>query len=484
MVSSLVLVPAGFIFSLLAFRLMANYFTPGLRTIPGPFWARLSDLWRFIDACKGKHEQTIARLHDQYGPVVRIGPKCISVADPAAIDLILGFKANLDKTDSVNPMINAHEGEYLPMLISAKDSKLHARLKRPIAGAYSLSTLLSLESVSDDCINKFMGRIREEFAAAGKRTCAIDRWLHFFTFDFIGQATFSKDFGFLDAGRDVNNMIGTLDLQFLYIGTVGAMPWIDNLLLKNPLLLALIKTPNHLVEFTAERIRNRLSGREKGHPGRQDFLSRFLDAQKQHPDVVTDIQLAAYANTNVLAASDTTAAALTAIIMCLLRRRDAYVKLQAEIDSRQLEFPVSYAVAQTLPYLDAVIKEALRFFPTTGIDLERKVGPARLVLPTGQTLPAGTIVGVNPWPVHRDESVFGEDADEFNPERWMRGDSETESGFNERVRNMQRAYMTFGYGPRACLGKHIAYMEIYKLIPTLLGLYDVSYFSTPPSHAC
>lgn len=399
------------------------------------------------------------------------------MSDPAAADLILGLKANLDKTDSVNPMINAHEGQYLPMLISAKDSKLHAKLKRPIAGAYSMSTLLSLEKVVDECSDKLMRRLREEFVEedqASSKICSLDQWMHFFTFDFIGQATFSKDFGFLDSGKDVNRMISTLDLQFLYIGTVGSMPWIDNLLLKNPLLLALIKTPNHLVEFTAQRIINRLNGQEKEEPGCDDFLSRFLAAQKQHPDVVTDIQLAAYTNTNILAASDTTAAALTAIIMCVIQNRKVYEKLQAEIDANNLSFPVPYTVAQGLPYLDAVIKESLRYFPTTRIEMERTVGPGGLVLPTGQAIPPGTIVGMNAWPVQRNKAVFGDDADRFIPERWSRKHTESEAAFDDRLRNMQRAFVNFGYGPRACLGKHLAYLEIYKLIPTLFGNFDVS----------
>lgn len=476
MLYALLLTTAFLLISALGLRLIGNYFTPGLQSIPGPFWARFSDLWRFIDSCKGHQEQTISRLHREYGPVVRTGPNFVSVADPAAIELVLGLKANLNKTDSVNPMINTHEGELLPMLISAKDSKLHAKLKRPIAGAYSMSTLLSFENVANHCSQKFMRRLREEFVEAGAsgRTCPLDQWLHFFTFDFIGQATFSKDFGFLDAGKDVNNMISTLDLQFLYIGTVASMPWVDNFLLKNPLLLALIKTPNHLVEFTAERIQNRLNGQEKEVPDRHDFLARFLDAQKQHPDVVTDIQLAAYANTNVLAASDTTATALAAIIMCVLKHREVYDKLQAEIDANNLSFPVTYNVAQTLPYLDAVIKESLRFFPTTGIQLERCVGPSGLVLPTGQSIPPGTLVGINPWAIHSNKSVFGDDAGEFVPERWLRRKSESAADFDERVRNMQRAFLTFGYGPRGCLGRHIAFLEIYKLIPTLFGTLDVS----------
>lgn len=456
------------------FQLLLNYFTPGLGRIPGPFLARFSDLWRFIDACRGHREQTILGLHKKYGPVVRIGPNCITIADPAAIDLILGLKTNLDKSDHVKPMQNPVEGEVLPMLISAIDSKVHARIKRPIAGAFSLSNILGYEDVVNNAINKLLRRLREEFEGKGAgRPCSIDKWVNMFSFDLIGKTTFGKEFGLVDAGKDVNDMMHTLDLQFVYIGVVGFMPWIDYLLLKNPLLLALVKTPNYLVQFTSERIRNRRSGEEKGDLEKPDFLSKFLDAQKLHPDVVSDLQVSAYASTNVLAASDTTGAALTAIITHVLKYPAVLRKLQDELDGSDLTYPVSYSKAQLLPYLDAIVKETLRYCPTIAVDLERKVGPSGLVLPTGEILPSGTIVGINQWPIHRNTSIFGDDADVYKPERWLQQANESVAEYEERHRAMQRCFIEFGHGPRACIGKHLALMEIYKLIPTLFGLFDV-----------
>ena len=457
-------------------QLILNYFTPGLGQIPGPFLARFSDAWRFIDACRGHREQTILRLHEKYGMVVRLGPNCVSVADPAAIELVLGLKTNLDKSDQVKPMQNAVEGEVLPMLISAIDSKVHSKIKRPIAGAFSMSTLLGFEGIVDVMITKLLRRLREEFVdeKASGQPCSIDRWLHMFAFDLIGQSTFSKSFGLLEAGKDINGMIKTLDLQSLYIGTVGFMPWVDYLLLKNPLLLALLKTPNYLVQFTGERIRKRISGEEKSDPERKDFLAKFFDSQTQYPDVVTDLQLSAYANANILAASDTTGSALTAIVMHLLKHPSVLHKLRDELDKNDCTYPLSYKKAQALPYLNAVIQETLRICPTVAVDLERKVGSSGLVLPTGETLPPRTTVGVNPWPVQRNTGVFGHDANSFVPERWLRRGAESEAEFDCRLRAMNRAYIEFGYGPRACLGKHIALMELYKLIPTLFGIFDVS----------
>ncbi|GJN75823.1 hypothetical protein PLICBS_009929 [Purpureocillium lilacinum] len=82
----------------------------------------------------------------------------------------------------------------------------------------------------------------------------------------------------------------------------------------------------------------------------------------------------------------------------------------------------------------------------------------------------GTIVGINPAVIHHDKSVFGEDAAEFNPERWLTSD-------DERIKYMDRHLMTFGYGSRTCIGKNISIMEMGKLVPQVLRNFDLEWAS-------
>ena len=64
---------------------------PGLRSIPGPWIASFTDLWRLLVVRHGRFEVACQKLHDKHGDLVRIGPNCISVADPREIRQIYGI---------------------------------------------------------------------------------------------------------------------------------------------------------------------------------------------------------------------------------------------------------------------------------------------------------------------------------------------------------------------------------------------------------
>lgn len=122
--------------------------------------------------------------------------------------------------------------------------------------------------------------------------------------------------------------------------------------------------------------------------------------------------------------SDTTATEITAILYYILKNPAAYRKLRDEIDAAtadgKLSVPhVKYSEAAKLPYLDACCKEGMRLMPALGMALPREVPPGGREI-AGQFFPAGVKVGINATTLHRDKGVFGEDADDFKPERWLR----------------------------------------------------------------
>jgi cytochrome P450 len=136
---------------------------------------------------------------------------------------------------------------------------------------------------------------------------------------------------------------------------------------------------------------------------------------------------------------------------------------------------VSYEDCRKIRYLEAVVREALRVLPGVSLPLERYVPKGGYRLPNGDFLPQGVIVGVNPYLVCRNKSFWGPDSEEFRPERWLRDEKggETEEQFKIRLQKMNDVDLSFGAGPRICIGKPLALMQLYKVVARIVTLYRV-----------
>lgn len=461
---------------LLFFYIFSSLVTSGLQDIPGPVFAKFSNLWRLVETWKGHYERVVQDLHRRHGNVVRVGPNVVSLADPDVIESIYGVKADLPKSDFYKVMQNYHNGKLVPTLLTVTDKRTHARLRKPVANTFTMSTVAQFEPLVDSIIRELIKILGQKFAAqpALQIDCAIDKWLQFFAFDVISELSFSRSFGFLKNGRDTDEMMKNLAWNFKYCAIVGQMPYLDNFLRKNPLLRWLSASANPFSVRAGRLFRDRMAD-EKAATGsdRQDFVARILDVKKANPDQIPDHAVVGYIMTIMLAGSDTVSITLRSIVYYLSKNLHTQARLQEEIDNAKLDYPVTWKDAQSLVYLDAVIKEALRVHPPTSILLERVVSPAGLTLPGGRNLKSGTIVSMNGWTINQNEEVFGKDVETFNPNRWLKESDEADDHFRARTKRMRRADIAFGYGTRSCMGKPIAQLEIYKLVPTLFGLFDV-----------
>ncbi|KAH0842250.1 Pisatin demethylase [Fonsecaea pedrosoi] len=444
---------------------ISQRYKTGLRHIPGPFVASFSGFWRAWEVAKGDWHVKNLELHRQYGPLVRIAPNVISVSDPDALRVIYGLNSGFTKTDFY-PIQEMKYGKiYLANLFSTKSDEFHAKQKRSVATAYSMTSMLAFEPYVDNCSELFFKRL-DELYVNPHQPCDLGKWLQLYAMDVIAEVTFGKRFGCMQEGGDVGGLIDTIDKFLVYASVVGQVPYLHKFLFGNPLLpyiLPKLDSINHVVKFTLERI----SEREKDSERHKDFLGRLYDAKAEGKMEAVDI--VRHSSANVFAGSDTTAIALRAAIDGLLANPECYRKLQAEIDQKRAEgklsLPVKYAEAQQMPYLQAVLKEGMRYHPSVSFLLERHVPKGGTVV-CGTRVPEDTIVGVNAWVVHRDRKVFGDDADVFRPERWLEADE-------AQLKAMERAFFVFGGGSRTCTGRNISLMEMSKVIPSLLMVYDI-----------
>lgn len=190
-------------------------------------------------------------------------------------------------------------------------------------------------------------------------------------------------------------------------------------------------------------------------------------------DMTTDVKLIRDELLNILlAARDTTAALLTFTIYILCLHPEVVVKLRKEVVERVPSAPPSFEDIRQMKYLRAVLNETLRLFPPVGLGSRASISSC--LLPGDKAtegkaiyLPGGDVsVMYFPLVMQRRKDLWGDDAEEFNPERWID---------KERVEKMVAdpfMFIPFSAGPRICLGQNYAYNEASFMMIRILQIFD------------
>ena len=147
---------------------------------------------------------------------------------------------------------------------------------------------------------------------------------------------------------------------------------------------------------------------------------------------------------NLTTGADTTIASMLGVLAFIMQENICSRKLRDEIDAAdaagELSEPtVTYKEAAKLPYLDAFIREAMRLAAPVATIVSREVPASGVEILPGDIVPAGTKLGINGWVLMHSKEVYGDDVEEFKPERWL--DS-------ERRKTLQKLDLSFGSGAR------------------------------------
>ncbi|KAH8701234.1 pisatin demethylase [Phaeosphaeriaceae sp. PMI808] len=427
-----------------------------LRSIPGPFLARFTRLWEAYALRRFDFATYNTALHEAYGPVVRLAPNRYSINDAEGAKLILGARTNLDKSNFYYPMGDPFEYNLFSVLSSAA----HAGLRSPIATLYLTKSLLCYESALDKCNRDLLERLQG--LASREEEFNVRELMQQYAFDVIGEITVGSRFGLLASGADESGVIKAIDETVAYGAVVGLVPELHWWIGKLGALLHIDPSFARVKSFVALCIDERTSRTTQPSSGGQDFLDKLLGLESAGKATRRDTFNACLSN--IAAGSDTVAIALSSVIAYLSMHPSCLGTLRQKLDEAvkkgELSDPATFHEAQKVPYLKAVVNEALRIHPVLGQPLVRVVGKDGAYI-ANHYFPPGTEVGVNPWAFHRNTSVFGTNASEFQPERWI-----------EDGNHMQSTCLNFGAGPRGCIGKNISLMEMLKVVPQIVRKFD------------
>ncbi|XP_010934570.1 cytochrome P450 704C1 [Elaeis guineensis] len=212
------------------------------------------------------------------------------------------------------------------------------------------------------------------------------------------------------------------------------------------------------------------SGREA--KSKEDILSRFILASEKDPENMTDRYLRDIILNFLIAGKDTSANTLSWFFFMLCKHPLVQEKIAIEIrevtkfeggrtDIMEFSACLSEEVIDRMHYLHAALTETLRLYPAVPVDV--KIADEDDVLPDGFKIKKGDAVNYLTYAMGRMTYLWGEDAEEFRPERWLEnGVFRPESPFK---------FIAFNGGPRICLGKQFAYRQMKILAAALLHFF-------------
>ncbi|KAF3797066.1 Cytochrome P450 monooxygenase andK [Colletotrichum gloeosporioides] len=400
---------------------------------------------------RGHHHLDELKWHAKYGKIMRVAPNLVAISDVDEINQIYGIGTKFIKSPFYDlSAVYDEEGLVPDPFVIRHDKGLHSRMKRNAANAYSMNGLVQFEPWINTVMDRLVA-ILDRNASSGT-VCDLGNLFKMFAMDAVCTLTMGRDLSYMEKG-DHLGFFPTLDLFTSYMSIY--MTGSD-------------KSGTALFDLATKELE-----RTRREPPAEDapmtFLARLGLNQDANPKSITDREIITHAFGNLSAGSDTTAAAMRSVFYNILRSSRAYARLTKDV-RENLQLPVTFTKAYAIPYLRAVIQEAMRLHPSVGQLL------GRVVPPTGATigkfyLAPGTEVGMSPWVVHRDPDIFP-NPDAFIPERWLVGENGTTEA---QLRRMERSFLAFGHGSHTCSGKHISIMEVTKLVGTLLLKYDMEY---------
>lgn len=386
-----------------------------------------------LSTWRGKTETDHIHIHEKYGPIVRIGPNELSFASPNAAREVLAAGKGFHKTD----FYGVFPPPENPDIFTETREAVHAVKKRYASNPYSMSSMQSLSVYIEETERLLMSKM-DAMCQSQDKYCNLGDYLHYYAFDVLGEIAFSRKFGFIECGYDLEGAIKTIDDMQWYDGIIGQIPEWDFAFRRNPLwkFVPWLSTSNFLITRMALEEMGKRKKYGSKEIDRKDLLSSLMAAHEKAPEHFKEGDVFAVAHGAIFAGSDSTASTMQSFCHHVLRDPAIYARIKSEIDEAYAAGKLSnmpqWNEVQALPYFQACLKEAMRLRPAVGLNITRLVPPEGAEI-DGKRFPGGTRVALNAWVLHRNEQVFGRDPKTYRPDRWLEGDAKMMDRFMYQV---------------------------------------------------
>ncbi|KAH9852330.1 cytochrome P450 [Lenzites betulinus] len=475
-----------------------------LDNLPGPqsqsfFYGNLKQLY---DKKGWDFHRSLGPL---YGPALKLhgkfGQKILYVFDSTAMHHIVVKEQYI--YDEADWFLSMNSHTVGPGLLSTTSDQ-HRRQRKMLNPAFNINHMRNMAPVFYEVCDRaclFLQRAIQNQLSGQPGEVDLARWMSRTALELIGQAGLGHSFDPLleertdTLGEALKSFVPAL---YAFSDYFRYLPLIDKLVPQGILALLASHLPHRgfqelrgitiTMNEQAHSIFNERKAALKGGNEEvkhqvsegQDLMSIMLRANMsaRENERLSEEELIAQISTITLAAVDTTSSALGMVLYLIAQHQDVQDKMRAEILAAGDGKAIDYDVLVSLPYIDAVCRETLRLYPMAPFRFRET--REDVVLPLSQPVRGvdGSLITHIPLPKHTpvfvglissntSTDIWGPDANEWKPERWLSPlpDTVTES----KVPGIYSNLMTFWGGGRACIGFKFSQLEMKVVLATLLA---------------
>ncbi|CZR51463.1 related to trichodiene oxygenase cytochrome P450 [Phialocephala subalpina] len=449
--------------------------------IPGPKLAASSYLYEFyFDFIKwGRYINEIQRMHEKYGPIVRINPDEVHCTDPNFIDEI--YPVSGRKRNKPYWHVKNLVGPALTAGFSTQDHDLHRLRRVPLQKIFSKATIANLEPVIHDLAQQLCNKL---LAQADSKRGSFDLTAAYscYTSDVVASYCFGESFGFLEQESFEPNfrraVFSILNTRYFF----KFFPWLKQLMKVEPYLRKYMPEDMTILNKTLHVTIPRLvrQAQAEYEAGIVKAIPTVFDALYESdlpPEEKSVYRHTGEALILLSAGTETASWTLSVTTFHILNNPSILSRLTAELekavsDPRKLP---TWSTLENLPYLSAVINEGLRLSygivgRTSRVPVEEDLhyhgtwtpplGSSSAPVTVSYIVPRGTAASMSSYITHHDEMIFP-DSHEFLPDRWF-----DENGLWRK--DLERCLLSFSKGSRQCLGMNLARCELTLALAALV----------------
>ncbi|KAI1850422.1 hypothetical protein JX266_004280 [Neoarthrinium moseri] len=437
-----------------------------LAQFPGPKLAAVTRLYEgYYDLYQsGQYTFKIAELHKYYGPIIRISPHELHVNDAAFFDTLYNRQEGVWHKYDWSVDAFATKGATL----WTADHTLHKNRRQPLGPFFSKVKVSSQQDMIMRHVQALFDRLSS--FAASKKTVDLGAAFTAFVRDVVNEYIFGKHYNDLgkedfDAGMVVAAQAGGLLWRITkFIRFFGpfmrSIPpqWI--MAVSDPVMEAFFRFMIITMGDTKNFMKAAVSPDDDGP---RTLVHEIVQSKLPPPEKSFE-RIFDEMSTTTGAGYETTAAVIRIAAFHIYSDPNILQKLRAELATAP---DYDWRTLEQLPYLTAIIMEAMRLAPAIATRSARIAQDKELVYANWR-IPAGTPVGMTLHLLHQNEEEYPE-PERFNPDRWM-DPSPWQLG--------NKTFVPFGKGKRNCIGMYLAWAEIYLLLGSIVQRFEFKFPKT------